>query len=74
VIFVLIVLITRYVSLGSIVAAATIPMFVLLQNLVVPRPQFAAVMTAACAGALLIIFAHRANIGRLINGSENKFK
>jgi glycerol-3-phosphate acyltransferase PlsY len=29
---------------------------------------------AAIVGALLIIFMHRANIARLIRGTENKFK
>jgi len=74
VIFGLIVSLTRYVSLGSIVAAATIPLFVWLQS-VFSRPvaYTAPLMTAAIAGALLIIFAHRANIGRLIHGTENKF-
>ena len=65
---------TRYVSLGSIIAAAAIPLFVWLQSLFIqPVADPAPLMTAAGAGALLIIFAHRANIGRLIHGTENKF-
>jgi glycerol-3-phosphate acyltransferase PlsY len=67
VVFLAVVLITRYVSLGSIVAAATIPAFVWLSGLGTPE------VTAAVAGALLIIFAHRANIGRLSGGTESKF-
>jgi glycerol-3-phosphate acyltransferase PlsY len=31
-------------------------------------------MTASIAGGLIIIFMHRANIGRLIAGTESKFK
>jgi glycerol-3-phosphate acyltransferase PlsY len=31
-------------------------------------------LTAAIAGAALILFAHRQNIGRLLAGSESKFK
>ena len=66
---------TRYVSLGSIVAAATIPLFILLQTIFIgPVPDRVPLMTAAIAGALLIAFAHRANIRRLIQGTENKFK
>lgn len=71
-IFIFIVLLTRYVSLGSIIAALTIPLFILLRNLISPSPAFAPVITAATVAAALIIFAHRANIGRLIRGSENK--
>jgi acyl phosphate:glycerol-3-phosphate acyltransferase len=75
VIFVLIVGLTRYVSLGSIVAAATIPLFVLLQNaFVAPVHDLAPLMTTAIAGAALIIFAHRENIRRLIQGTESRFK
>ena len=67
VVFLAVVLITRYVSLGSIVAAATIPACVWLSGLGAPE------VTGAVAGALLIIFAHGANIGRLIGGTESKF-
>ena len=74
VIFLVILLLTRYVSLGSIVAAATIPLFVLVRNYVTPRADFAPLLAAAVAGAALIIFAHRGNIGRLISRSESKFR
>lgn len=74
VIFILTVGLTRYVSLGSIVAAATIPLFVLLQNGFI-RPLYGQVpiMTAALLGAALIVFAHRENIKRLILGTESRF-
>lgn len=74
VIFLVIVLLTRYVSLGSIVAAATIPVFVLIQNYIAPHIEFGPLMTAATIGAALIIFAHRENIGRLIHRTESKFE
>ena len=64
VVFLAIVFATRYVSLGSMVAAATIPLFVWLQN--DSRP----LLIAASLGALLIVFAHRGNIGRLAHGTE----
>lgn len=65
--FLLVVAITRFVSLGSIVAAAT--MTVLVGVLRGPRdPLFW--MTALAAGG--IIFKHRANIRRLIDGTESR--
>ncbi|MDQ6653952.1 MAG: glycerol-3-phosphate 1-O-acyltransferase PlsY [Acidobacteriota bacterium] len=74
-IFVLIVAVTRYVSLGSIVAAATIPLFIVLQsNFIQPVVDLPPLVTAAIAGAALIIFAHRENIRRLIQGTESRFK
>ena len=75
VVFLLVVVATRYVSAGSIISAAAMPFFMWLQNVLMkPVPGFAPVMFVAVSGALLIIFAHRANIGRLLQGTENKFK
>jgi acyl-phosphate glycerol 3-phosphate acyltransferase len=74
-VFIGVVIVTRYVSLGSILAAVAIPIFVLLQNAFIqPVDSLAPIMTAAIAGATLIVFAHRENIGRLISGSESRFK
>lgn len=73
VIFVLTFWLTRYVSLGSILAAATIPLFVWLwSGLIRPVPDPKPLTVAAIVGAALIVFAHRANIRRLIDGTENK--
>jgi glycerol-3-phosphate acyltransferase PlsY len=74
-IFIVVVVWTRYVSLGSILAALAIPLLVLTQNaLTRPVVPLMPIMTAAIAGAALIVLAHRENIGRLIRGNENKFK
>jgi glycerol-3-phosphate acyltransferase PlsY len=73
VVFVSIVFFTRYVSLGSMTAAALIPLFVWLQNVFVePVADFRPLLTAAVVGALLIIFAHRGNIERLARGTESR--
>ena len=75
VVLLFVVMLSRYVSLGSILSVVAIPLFVLLQNAFIrPVEPLAPTMTAAIAGAALIVFAHRQNIGRLINGTENKFK
>ena len=68
VIFVAVVAFTKYVSLGSIMAAATIPFFIWL--FYEPTVDFKPLLTAAVAGALLILFAHRGNIARLMSGTE----
>src|SRR5829696_7827757 len=58
VMFVAIVALTRYVSLGSITAALLIPVLVWLQSVfVVPVFDLQAFLTAAIAGAALIVFA-----------------
>lgn len=74
-IFILVVAVTRYVSLGSILATAAFPLFVwLLSAYVRPMTELAPVMTAAVSTAALIILMHHANIGRLIKGTESKFR
>ncbi len=74
ILFFLIVWRTRYVSLGSMVAALSVPLFVLVQGLVLQTTSpFGPVLMATLAGAALIVFAHRANIGRLVAGTESKF-
>ena len=74
VIFLAIVFLTRYVSLGSITAAATIPLFVWLQHgLISSVDNLWPTMCAAVIGAALIVFAHRGNMRRLMRGTESKF-
>jgi acyl phosphate:glycerol-3-phosphate acyltransferase len=74
--FALVVWRTRYVSLGSIAAAALMPLliFVLDSRLPPAGRQGLERAAAAAAGAALIIFAHRENIRRLLRGTENKLK
>jgi len=67
VIFVAVVGIWKYVSLGSLIAAAAMPLLLLL--FAFPKP----VVLLSIAFALLIFIKHKANIQRLLNGTENKF-
>jgi glycerol-3-phosphate acyltransferase PlsY len=66
--FVAVVWWTRYISLGSILAAAVMPIFVLLCD---GRPPLV-LMTVVVAA--LVIWKHKENIKRLREGTENKFK
>lgn len=59
-------LFTRYVSVGSIVFSASIPLALYLFGY---GAEFVAVTAVL---AILAIYRHRANIKRLINGTENK--
>lgn len=75
IILVVVVSITKYVSLGSMVAAAIIPLFVWMDMVFIkPITDLWPLLTAAVAGAMLIIFAHRGNIRRLAEGTEPKFR
>jgi glycerol-3-phosphate acyltransferase PlsY len=68
VVWVLCMVFTRYVSLSSIAAAAA----VLIASWL--HPQYHIVVKIALTVlALLVIWLHRANIKRLVNGTENRF-
>lgn len=60
---------TGYVSLSSIIAAASLPLWVWLTT-----RHSTYVFWASVALAGLIAFAHRRNIARLIAGTENRFR
>ena len=73
VVFVVIVALTRYVSLGSITAAVLIPVFAWLQNgFITHMFDSRPLLVAAIVGAALIVFAHRGNIQRLASGTESR--
>ena len=67
-VFVLIVALTRYVSLGTISAAL---LFLILSLVPVFGHSFY-FQIFACLMALIIILKHRANIQRLLSGTENR--
>jgi len=69
VVFLVIVVWTRYISLGSIVGAATFPLGVWLISQP-PRP----VVVAAVVAGVFIIYRHSSNIRRLHAGRENPFR
>ena len=71
VVFLLVVLSARYVSLASIFAAGTFPLFAWYFY----RGLFpAGVITAATLAALLVIGRHYENIDRLMKGAEPRFQ
>jgi len=57
---------TRYVSLGSIIAALTYPIFTYIWN----QPLQLKILSVILA--LIIVVKHKSNIIRIINGVENK--
>jgi glycerol-3-phosphate acyltransferase PlsY len=60
---------TGYVSLSSIIAVGSVPLWVALLQ---PNSQY--VFWASIALVALIVFAHRRNIARLLAGTENRFR
>jgi len=68
-IFAAVVIVSRYVSLGSIIASAAFPLFAYVLYRQDASP---AMLAATVAASALIILKHRSNIERLIGGTENR--
>ncbi len=68
VVFFAVFLLTRYVSLSSMIGAVSLPIFIYLLYGNIPYTVFGGII------AILIIIRHKSNIERLINGTETKFE
>jgi len=66
-VFVIMFLAFKFVSLGSVSAAAAFPLFTIIFGYPIE------IIAGALIGGILIIIAHRSNIKRLIKHQENKF-
>lgn len=77
IIFITIVALTRYVSLGSIIGVASFAAEILFFGhfgyLKYEGSELIEVYIICCVVSLIGICLHHANIGRLIHGNENKF-
>jgi len=60
---------TGYVSLSSIIAVGSVPLWVAIL-----QPSESYVFWASLGLVALIVFAHRRNIARLFAGTENRFR
>ena len=67
-IFILVVAVTRYVSLGSILGAIAFPIAAYFTQ----RPDWISLLLASGV-SLVIILKHHQNISRLVSGTENRF-
>ena len=72
VVWLIVVAFWRYISLGSIAAAAALPLLVYLLYAPGHAPPVM-VSAGTSAAALLVIWRHRPNIARLLHGSEPRF-
>ena len=66
-VFLIITIISKYVSLGSICMVLIIPFILYFNN-----PQDWKLVVVGCIFTAMAIWRHRANIVRLMNGTENK--
>jgi acyl phosphate:glycerol-3-phosphate acyltransferase len=68
-VFVATVAVTRYISAGSVVAAATFPLGVWM----IDHPPFA-VLLASLIAAVFIVYRHKPNLQRIRAGTESVFR
>lgn len=71
-VFVLVVVTTRYVSLGSLLAASSLPVSLAILHWGFDKPVPTVLFGLAFAMCVFIFYTHRSNIQRLIRGTENK--
>lgn len=69
IVFVAVVLITRYISLGSMLSALVSPAIAYY----IQGKQITALFYFCIVVSVLVVYTHRTNIKRLQNGSENRF-
>jgi len=67
-VFIILVVIWRYISLGSIAAAAVIPIMIWFM------PHSRELLITAALISAIVIIKHHANISRLTTGTESRFK
>ena len=73
-IFIIVVTVSRYVSLGSILAALSIPFTLIFrENILHDHIQsYGTILPFVVAVSLLVVYTHRKNVVRLLNGTESK--
>lgn len=73
-VFVLVVIFSRYVSLGSLAGAVAVPLALIVRENIfhVDIPNYNTLLPFLIFVALLVIFTHRKNVIRLLNGNESK--
>jgi glycerol-3-phosphate acyltransferase PlsY len=73
-VFIIVVTISRYVSLGSLIGAVAVPLSLVVRENIfnVDIPGYHTILPFIIALSLLVIYTHRKNVVRILNGTENK--
>ncbi|HKZ66249.1 MAG TPA: glycerol-3-phosphate 1-O-acyltransferase PlsY [Chitinophagaceae bacterium] len=72
--FIIVVYVSRYVSLGSIIAAVVVPLALVVRENIfnVDIQGYNTILPFIIVTSLLVIFTHRKNLVKLLNGNESK--
>lgn len=73
-VFSIVVLVSRYISLGSVLAAISVPIIMVVRENIfnVDISGYHTILPFTIFLAFLVIYTHRSNIGRLLSGNESK--
>jgi glycerol-3-phosphate acyltransferase PlsY len=73
-VFILVVTISRYVSLGSLIGAVVVPLSLIVRENIfnVDIQGYHTILPFIIALSLLVIYTHRKNLVRILNGTETK--
>jgi len=74
VIFAIVVAISRYISLGSLSAAVSIPLILVIRENIfgIDIIGYHTILPFTVAIAMLVVYTHRSNVLRLLKGSESR--
>lgn len=74
IVFTITVSLSRYISLGSLAAAVSLPIILVVRENIfgVEIPGYQTLLPFIIGLVLLVIYTHRKNIDRILKGSENK--
>lgn len=70
--FLIILVLTRYVSLGSISAALFLSLFIFFEKFILSKAIAPELLILSSIISLAVVIAHKSNISRLLSGTENK--
>ena len=73
-VFAIVVYLSKYISLGSITAAVSIPLIMVIRENIFHADinSYGTILPLAIVLAVLVIYTHRNNIIRVYNGNENR--
>jgi glycerol-3-phosphate acyltransferase PlsY len=67
--FLIVLLLTKYVSLGSIIGTLTFPVMLMITDI---EPNDLLLVVFGFTFFLVVLFTHKRNVQRILNGTENK--
>ncbi|MCP4631692.1 MAG: glycerol-3-phosphate 1-O-acyltransferase PlsY [candidate division Zixibacteria bacterium] len=72
-IFIIAVALTKYISLGSMLATISVSLMLLIEKYFLGKDTSPILLYVCIVLTIFVLFSHKANIKRILNGTENRF-